>query len=143
MFANAWLPVCMSARMHGFGVRLVFVTSIGKGEDVVGLDSVCLQKMVESRSCDLSVGMNDFLGNSQERTRALHSNAAHVGLLHASLAVFRALQAVPVAGLLLTSAGYSLLPWGSKKEKRKGKVLIVVGKQSLSRHRIHLSAFRV
>lgn len=45
-----------------------------------------------------------------------------------------ALQAVP---------GYSFLPWGNKREKRKGKVLILVGKQSLLRHRIHLSALRV
>lgn len=75
---------------------------------------------------------------------ALHSSAARVGLLHASLSAFRALQAVPVAGLLLTCAGYSFLPWGNKREKRrKGKVLLVVGKQSLSRHGIHLSALRV
>lgn len=74
---------------------------------------------------------------------ALHSSAAHVGQLHASLAASRAPQAVLVAGLLLTCAGYSFLPRGNKREKRKGKVLIVVGKQSLSRHRIHLFALRV
>lgn len=54
MFASAWLPVCMSACMHGFGAHWVFVTSIGGEEDVVGFGCVCLQKMVESRSCDLS-----------------------------------------------------------------------------------------
>lgn len=68
---------------------------------------------------------------------------AHVGLLHASLAAFRAVQAVPVAWLLLTCAGYSFLLWSNKREKRKGKVLLVVGKQSLSRRGIHLSALRV
>lgn len=66
---------------------------------------------------------------------ALHSSATLVGLLHASLPASRAPQAVPVAGLLLTCAGYSFLPWGNKGEKRKGKILIVVHKQSLSRHR--------
>lgn len=73
---------------------------------------------------------------------ALHSSATLVGLLHASLPASRATQAVPVAGLLLTRAGYSL-PWGNKGEKRKGKILIVVHKQSLSRHGVHLSALRV
>lgn len=42
----------------------VFITSTGEEEDLVGLGCVCLQKMVESRNCDLSVGMDDFLGNS-------------------------------------------------------------------------------
>lgn len=43
----------------------VFVTSIGGGEeDIVGLGCVCLQKMVGSRSCDLRLGMDGFLGNS-------------------------------------------------------------------------------
>lgn len=42
----------------------VFVTSIEGEEDVVGLGCMCLQKMVGSRSCDLSVGVDDFLGNS-------------------------------------------------------------------------------
>lgn len=37
-----------------------------------------------------------------------------MGLLHAPLAASRALQAVPVAGLLLACAGYSLL-WGNKR----------------------------
>lgn len=74
---------------------------------------------------------------------ALHSSATLVGLLHASLAASKAPQAVPVAGLLLTCAGYSSLPWGDKREKRKGKILIAVHKQSLSRHGIHLSALRV
>lgn len=47
---------------------------------------------------------------------ALHSSATLVGLLHAPLAASRAPQAVPVAGLLLTRAGYSFLPRGNKRE---------------------------
>lgn len=42
----------------------VFVTSTGGEEDIVGLGCVCFQKMVGSRSCDLSLGMDDFLGKS-------------------------------------------------------------------------------
>lgn len=63
MFVSAWLPVCMSAHVHGFGVHLG-VTSIGGEEDAVGLGCVCLQKTVGSRSCDLGLGMDDFLENS-------------------------------------------------------------------------------
>lgn len=74
---------------------------------------------------------------------ALRSNTTRVGLLRASLAASRALQDVPVAGLLRTRAGYSFLPWGSKREERKGNVRIVVDKQSLLRHSIPLSALRV
>lgn len=50
--------------MHGFGVHLGVCYQYWGEEDIVGLGCVCLQKMVGSRSCDLSVGMDDFLGNS-------------------------------------------------------------------------------
>lgn len=58
--SSAWLPVCMSAHMHGFGVHLgVYYQYWGGEKDIVGLGCVCLQKMVGS-----SVGMDSFLGNS-------------------------------------------------------------------------------
>lgn len=42
----------------------VFITSTGGGEEyIVGLGCVYLQGMVGIRSCDLCVGMDDFLGN--------------------------------------------------------------------------------
>lgn len=115
MFASAWLPVCMSAHVHGFCVHLaVRYQCWGREEGIVGLGCVYFQKTLGSRSCDLSVGKDDFLGNSEVRTRAgtasaLHSKATHVGLFSASLAASRALQAVPVARLLLAHAGYSFL----------------------------------
>lgn len=49
--------------MHGFGVHLCVCYQYWEEEDIVGLGCVCLQKMVVSTSCDLSDGIDDFLGN--------------------------------------------------------------------------------
>lgn len=55
------------------------------------------------------------------RVLGLHSSATHVGLLCAFLTASATLWAVPVAGYLLTRAGYSFLPWG-KRERRRAKL---------------------
>lgn len=61
---------CMVACVHECSHAWVWCASgcllpvLGGEEDIVGLGCVGLQKMVGS-----SVGMDDFLGNSQERTR--------------------------------------------------------------------------
>lgn len=64
MFTSAWFPMCMSANMHGFGMHVgVRYQYWGEG-DIDGFGGVCFQEMVGSRSCDLSLSMDDFSGNS-------------------------------------------------------------------------------
>lgn len=61
---------CMVACVHECSLAWVWcapgclLSVLGGKEDTVGLGCVCFQKMVGSRSCDLSLGMDDFLGNS-------------------------------------------------------------------------------
>lgn len=56
--------------MHGFGVHLgVGYQCWGREEGIMEFDCGCFQKMLGSRSCDLSVGMDDFLGNSEIQRR--------------------------------------------------------------------------
>lgn len=125
MFTSAWFPMCMSANMHGFGMHVGVRYQYWRGKGTqLGLGVCAFRKWWDPEAViSVLAWMTFFWGIHRRpgRALALHSSATLVGPLHASLAASATLRAVPVAGLLLTCAGYSFLPWG-KRERRRAKL---------------------
>lgn len=87
MFTSAWLPMCMSANTHGFGMHVGVPYQYGGEEDIAGLGGVCFRKRWNPEAAISVSAWLTFRGihrSRPERALALHSRATRVGLLCAA-----------------------------------------------------------
>lgn len=91
--------------MHGFGMHVGIRYQYWGEGDIAGFGCVCFQEVVGSRSCDLYLGMDDFLGNSEgQGEHWLCIAVLHTWDSCVPLAASATPQMLPVAALLFLLA---------------------------------------